>query len=208
MNAGSVLRGRYDPVTGQFLSLDPDVAQTMAGFAYANNDPVNGSDPSGLLTATGDCAEAGGTWINNPSATQAGSLWFGHCRRPTHYTSVFAEAWSWANTPTCLPNPGWLTGPFNAAYGGWKIGNGLFLLIAGTSADLTGVGAVFGIPVDFFGGYQVLSGAARTYRGIKQISAAERTPVERKTPLHFGEDIVLNIAPFGGSLTDWLGGLP
>jgi RHS repeat-associated protein len=38
----------YDPTTGQFLTVDPLVAQTNQPFSYANDDPVNGSDPSGL----------------------------------------------------------------------------------------------------------------------------------------------------------------
>ncbi len=38
----------YDPQTGQFLTVDPLVAQTGQPFSYANDDPVNLSDPSGL----------------------------------------------------------------------------------------------------------------------------------------------------------------
>jgi RHS repeat-associated protein len=43
------LRGRvYDPTTGQFLSVDPLDAITQAPYNYANDDPVNESDPTGL----------------------------------------------------------------------------------------------------------------------------------------------------------------
>jgi hypothetical protein len=47
----------YDPATGQFLSVDPLVNLTAAPYFYAGDDPVNGTDPSGLYTvpATGDC---------------------------------------------------------------------------------------------------------------------------------------------------------
>lgn len=38
----------YDPATGQFLTIDPLVQTTGQPYAYAGNDPVNGSDPSGL----------------------------------------------------------------------------------------------------------------------------------------------------------------
>ncbi len=38
----------YDPATGQFLSVDPDVQQTLQAYLYASDDPVNGIDPSGL----------------------------------------------------------------------------------------------------------------------------------------------------------------
>jgi uncharacterized protein RhaS with RHS repeats len=43
------LRARdYDPATGQFLSVDPEVDSTLQPYAYAGNDPVSLSDPSGL----------------------------------------------------------------------------------------------------------------------------------------------------------------
>jgi hypothetical protein len=40
----------YDPATGQFLSVDPAVSLTQAPYSYAGDDPVNNSDPSGLVT--------------------------------------------------------------------------------------------------------------------------------------------------------------
>lgn len=38
----------YDPQTSQFLTVDPLVEITGQAYSYAGNDPVNGSDPSGL----------------------------------------------------------------------------------------------------------------------------------------------------------------
>ena len=46
-----VVNRYYDPTTGQFLSVDPDVAQTGQPFGYANEDPVNNADPLGLCVA-------------------------------------------------------------------------------------------------------------------------------------------------------------
>jgi RHS repeat-associated protein len=44
------LRARfYDPITAQFLSLDPLRAGTHMPYGYAQNSPVNGVDPTGLL---------------------------------------------------------------------------------------------------------------------------------------------------------------
>ena len=44
---------QYDPTLGRFLSVDPilDPAdpQSLNGYAYAGNDPVNSSDPTGLM---------------------------------------------------------------------------------------------------------------------------------------------------------------
>jgi RHS repeat-associated protein len=42
------LRARtYDPVTAQFLSVDPEVAKTDMPYAYAWDNPINFTDPSG-----------------------------------------------------------------------------------------------------------------------------------------------------------------
>lgn len=42
------LRARYyDPSTAQFLTVDPNYAQTGSAYAYADNDPINSADPSG-----------------------------------------------------------------------------------------------------------------------------------------------------------------
>jgi len=38
----------YDPSTGQFISQDPLVDQTLQPYAYAQGSPVNVSDPTGL----------------------------------------------------------------------------------------------------------------------------------------------------------------
>jgi len=48
-NTGLVnLRARtYNPATGQFLTRDPLEPQTGQAYAYANNNPVNNSDPTG-----------------------------------------------------------------------------------------------------------------------------------------------------------------
>ncbi|MGO8956657.1 MAG: phage tail tip lysozyme [Streptosporangiaceae bacterium] len=38
----------YDPGTGQFTSVDPDLADTLAPYAYAGGNPVSDGDPMGL----------------------------------------------------------------------------------------------------------------------------------------------------------------
>ncbi len=43
----------YDPQTGQFISLDPAVMQTMQPYGYAAGDPVEDDDPTGLGGWTG-----------------------------------------------------------------------------------------------------------------------------------------------------------
>jgi RHS repeat-associated protein len=44
------LRAReYDPATGQFLSVDPQVMETRAPYAYAEDNPITLGDPTGLI---------------------------------------------------------------------------------------------------------------------------------------------------------------
>ncbi len=45
-----LLHRYYDPSTGQFISVDPGVDQTMEPYGYASGDPVILKDPSGLST--------------------------------------------------------------------------------------------------------------------------------------------------------------
>jgi len=50
----------YDPVTGEFLTMDPQSAQTGEPYAYAGGDPVNESDPTGQDTL-GVCGAISGS---------------------------------------------------------------------------------------------------------------------------------------------------
>jgi hypothetical protein len=53
------LVGRYyDPQTGQFVSVDPLVDQTEAPYAYVKGDPVDGTDPLGLVCVLGVCTHS------------------------------------------------------------------------------------------------------------------------------------------------------
>lgn len=49
------LRNRYyDPSTGQWLTRDPAVALTRSAYGYVNDNPLNGTDPSGLMLGRPD----------------------------------------------------------------------------------------------------------------------------------------------------------
>ncbi len=53
------LRARwYDPSTGQFASADPRTELTGAPYFYSSGDPVNGSDPTGLMCFAIHCLAA------------------------------------------------------------------------------------------------------------------------------------------------------
>jgi len=47
----------YDPATGQFLSVGPDVSQTGEPYAYGGGDPVINADPMGLWITPVPCAD-------------------------------------------------------------------------------------------------------------------------------------------------------
>jgi RHS repeat-associated protein len=40
----------YDPSTDQFLSVDPDLAETGQPYAFTGDDPLNATDPLGLIS--------------------------------------------------------------------------------------------------------------------------------------------------------------
>ena len=44
----SVINRYYDPTTDEFLSIDPDVADTDQPYVFTNDDPLNAEDPLGL----------------------------------------------------------------------------------------------------------------------------------------------------------------
>jgi len=44
---GRTVHRYYDPTTGEFLTVDPDVAATGQPYYYASGNPVNETDPSG-----------------------------------------------------------------------------------------------------------------------------------------------------------------
>jgi hypothetical protein len=51
-NGGRVDR-YYDPVTGQFLTVDPDVAESGQPYAFTGDDPLNATDPLGSIVNQG-----------------------------------------------------------------------------------------------------------------------------------------------------------
>ena len=68
----SNMRARwYDSQTGEFTTVDPAFSMTDQAYAYANNDPVNYSDPSGLSGNPVDVYCSGGGHHPGVSVAQA-----------------------------------------------------------------------------------------------------------------------------------------
>jgi hypothetical protein len=49
----SVINRYYDPTTDEFLNIDPKVAESNQPYVFTNDNPLNATDPLGLLGATG-----------------------------------------------------------------------------------------------------------------------------------------------------------
>ncbi len=131
------LRARYyDPTTAQLLSVDPAYSATSQTYAYASDNPLNVTDPSGLCSGIFDCAKAAGQWASNKmqegtsyvsSQVEQTKSWFAHhvSFTPPHYIGAQAIA-------------GYVLG----AYGAFELG--YTLLRFGTA--LAGFGAAAGQP--------------------------------------------------------------
>jgi hypothetical protein len=86
-NARGVCVARwYDPVTGQFMTVDPLVAETEQAFAYSGDDPVNEEDPTGLaggMPPEGECSAGGNKWVPNGTPPN-----YGTCIQEPHHSLV------------------------------------------------------------------------------------------------------------------------
>lgn len=66
------LRAReYDPATGQFLSVDPDVEQTREVYVYAKDNPLSYGDPTGKETPTPEEIEFSNNYMRIQSEATA-----------------------------------------------------------------------------------------------------------------------------------------
>jgi RHS repeat-associated protein len=83
------LRNRYyDPATAQFLSQDPAVAVTRSAYGYIGNDPLNGTDPSGL---------DGGPSVGPPSSATVLSRQNAGCSPDPYAPTRAASGWDILN---------------------------------------------------------------------------------------------------------------
>jgi RHS repeat-associated protein len=92
----------YDPQTGQFLSVDPLVDETGEPYAYAEDDPVNSSDPTGLWCIFGHNPNGGcrgsATVVN--AWHQTDNAW--DCLTSACYTTKQGAANAWAGAHNTL----------------------------------------------------------------------------------------------------------
>lgn len=127
------------------------------------------------------------------------------------YGAVLLETYfvkRWATTPVNLPNSRYFTGAGNMLYGGFKVGKGVSLLVAGTGASATGVGLPPGVAVMGGGMLDIVTGGLKVHRGYGQFNDALSHPNVCKSPLDYGVGIAKDILPFGDNVVDILGQLP
>lgn len=88
----------YDPTTGQFITVDPMLAQTKQPYEYAANDPVNEVDPTGedaLGCNQLVCIHVYGTGLHVPKI----DVW----DRPVEPTGLFAVFYIYVNGHLTFP---------------------------------------------------------------------------------------------------------
>jgi RHS repeat-associated protein len=70
------LRARYyDPMTGLFLTVDPDVGTTGTPYAYTRGNPLNLTDLSGLCWSFVQWACDAGSWVGSRAADAGKFVW-------------------------------------------------------------------------------------------------------------------------------------
>jgi RHS repeat-associated protein len=73
----------YDPTTAQFLTVDPLVAQTGQPYAYTGDDPINNTDPTGLICLSAHClVDTVSSGVNTvKGVVSAGATWVGQHKK-------------------------------------------------------------------------------------------------------------------------------
>jgi RHS repeat-associated protein len=63
----------YDPTTDSFTSVDPDLQSTGQSYVFTNDNPLNGSDPLGLICWSWSCIVKDAGLATNSVVTSLGS---------------------------------------------------------------------------------------------------------------------------------------
>jgi RHS repeat-associated protein len=146
------LRARYyDPETGRFLSLDP----LASGYVYANNNPVNLVDPSGLVSVCTDWRDGVCNGTTNIPDAFGGLYYIAEdyaTEEGEQYRVVISgSSGDVADVLVLSPNPGWhsITDDPEAAASlgfGFKPGCGMLSFGGGNSISSDCVGGGGGGP--------------------------------------------------------------
>jgi RHS repeat-associated protein len=132
----SLVHRYYDPASGQFAAVDPQVGLTHSSYSYASGDPINDSDASGLCsTPTGNA--------DKPFAYTPGACTSGQAREIDEAAALSraqGAATGCSNALTCaLQDPGSIVASFNSNRGTILKAEGAVLAVAAAG---TGIGAL------------------------------------------------------------------
>ena len=115
---------QYDPSTGRFASVDPVLnasePQSLGGYAYAGDNPVTNSDPSGkMMIDTGSCVgsvqycvahtpSGGGSSSSSSSGNGGGGIcYYCHYAPPRYTSGASSYAPSAYYAPSATSTSGW-----------------------------------------------------------------------------------------------------
>jgi RHS repeat-associated protein len=145
----------YDPLSGQFMSVDPDLVETGEPYVYTADDPTNNTDPSGLhkcdlnpLTWWG-CAENGlqdiESWLLSPFKSEAETTISG-----IEDDQAYALGGSDCTPATESPASSPYAGVANVANGlrlpdylSLQVSGGIFGVVGGVVVTFTRYGSIF-----------------------------------------------------------------
>jgi len=160
----------YDPVTAQFVSVDPALGVTGQPYSYASGDPVNGVDPLGLAPYcgpgdSGPCLETG---ASRPEIAECDGGAIGRSASLCSHIEVRYSSWLAGGGGKPWAGDTYLASTFSiCANGAWvegciAFGGGHAYLEGGPGIGTPGVSASFG---------GVINGCARDLLGGPSIHA-------------------------------------
>jgi RHS repeat-associated protein len=205
----------YDPSTDQFLSIDPDVAETGQPYAFTGDDPLNATDPLGLCwspigcgtlkRATHDVRKVAHKAVHVADDVRHGAAATGH------WVKAHPQDIAFAASVLAIP----ATGGASLALGAVAVGASGYAAYQDAShgkwvsAGLDALGAVGGA-ASVFQGAAALSDAANASRAfdspassiLSQASAANAASADviNRVGLYLGAGSLGVSALFGGSL--------
>ncbi len=179
----------YDPTTGTFLTRDPIEAITRSPYAYVDGNPLNMVDPSGL------CGWSDPWGCANDAAEFVGGL------VPEEVRDADLGEFDWGTAAASGVNIVW---------GTQKMATGAVIIGTGTVA-IPFTSGISGPPAYIFGGYQLLTGGAKFYRGTQQFTQVISEPCEDEEDQRLGANASRfwkGVTPNFDNVIDFLGGLP